>query len=161
VIGVALRAKGQIEGGERGIGLLRESAEILRGSPARLEYARALTDLGASLRRTRRRREAREPLAEALDVATRSGASVTAERAREELAATGARPRRVLLTGIDSLTPSEARVARMAADGMTNKEIAQALFVTVKTVEMHLGHAYTKLEISSRKELPETLAAGP
>jgi DNA-binding CsgD family transcriptional regulator len=80
-----------------------------------------------------------------------------AERARDELRATGARPRRMVLTGVESLTPSERRVAMMAASGLGNREIAQDLFVSVKTVETHLGSAYRKLDISSRKELPDVL----
>jgi DNA-binding CsgD family transcriptional regulator len=75
------------------------------------------------------------------------------ERAREELMACGARPRRLVVTGVDALTASERRVARMAADGMSNTEIAQALFVTRKTVEKHLGGAFTKLGVSARTEL--------
>jgi DNA-binding CsgD family transcriptional regulator len=156
-IGVALRAQGLVEGGERGIELLRESADVLAGSPARLEHARALTDLGATLRRAKRRRDSRECLKGAMELGHRCGATEIEERAREELAATGARPRRVMLTGVESLTPSELRVARMAAEGMENREIAQTLFVSVKTVETHLGHVYRKLDISSRKELPATL----
>ncbi|TML50310.1 MAG: helix-turn-helix transcriptional regulator, partial [Actinobacteria bacterium] len=87
------------------------------------------------------------------------GAKPLAERAHAELLATGARPRRLVLTGLDSLTPSERRVAAMAADGMTNREIAQALFVTPRTVEVHLSNAYRKLGISSRSQLPQTLTA--
>jgi DNA-binding CsgD family transcriptional regulator len=79
------------------------------------------------------------------------------EHAQEELAAMGARPRTVLLTGVEALTASERRVARMAAEGMSNKEIAQALFVTVKAVEVHLSGAYRKLGIGSRRELPGAL----
>jgi DNA-binding CsgD family transcriptional regulator len=79
-------------------------------------------------------------------------------RAREELLATGARPRRAVRTGADALTPSELRVARMAADGMTNRAIAQALFVTTRTVETHLTHAYEKLGIASRDGLGPALA---
>jgi DNA-binding CsgD family transcriptional regulator len=81
-----------------------------------------------------------------------------AARANVELAATGARPRKLVLSGVDSLTASELRVAKLAAKGRTNREIAQELFVTMKTVETHLGHVYQKLDISSRKELPEALA---
>jgi DNA-binding CsgD family transcriptional regulator len=158
-IGVALRASGLVEGGERGIELLEESVEVLRSSPARLELARSLTDLGAALRRANRRVDAREPLREAMEIAHRCGAPPIAEHAREELAATGARPRLVMLTGVESLTPSERRVATMAAEGLGNREIAQALFVSVKTVETHLGHAYGKLDISSRKQLPDALGA--
>jgi DNA-binding NarL/FixJ family response regulator len=97
-------------------------------------------------------------LRQALDLAHRCGAEPIAGTAREELAATGAKPRRKMLTGVESLTPSELRVARMAASGMENKEIAQALFVTVKTIETHLGHVYSKLDISSRRELAAALA---
>jgi len=69
----------------------------------------------------------------------------------------GARPRKLVQTGVDALTASERRVARMAAEGMTNKDIAQALFVTVKAVEVHLSNAYRKLGIDSRRRLPEAL----
>ncbi|MFL5906760.1 MAG: AAA family ATPase [Solirubrobacterales bacterium] len=157
-IGVALRAKGMVENGEAGMRLLAESVETLRGSPARLELAHSLTQLGSALRRANRRVEAREPLKEALEIAHRSGATPLAERAREELAASGAKPRREMLSGVESLTPSELRVARMAADGMGNREIAQDLFVSVKTVETHLGSVYRKLDISSRTELPAALS---
>jgi DNA-binding CsgD family transcriptional regulator len=159
-IGVALRALGLVQGGARGIELLREAVEVLEASPARLEHARALADLGAALRRAKRRAESREVLRQAVDIAYRCGAEPIAERAREELAATGAKPRRTMFTGVESLTPSELRVARMAAQDMQNKEIAQALFVTVKTVETHLGHVYSKLGISSRKELGAALVSG-
>lgn len=86
-------------------------------------------------------------------MAHRCGAKARVERAHEELALAGARPRRVALTGLDALTPSERRVAKMAAGGMTNKEIAQSLFVTLRTIEMHLSNAYRKLQIRSRHEL--------
>jgi DNA-binding CsgD family transcriptional regulator len=130
---------------------------VLAGSEARLEHARALVDLGAALRRVNQRAEARERLREGVDLAQRVGALGLARRANEEIAATGARPRRVLQTGLDALTASERRVAQLAADGMSNKEIAQTLFVTIKTVEVHLSHAYRKLGISSRAQLDKTL----
>ena len=149
---------GLVEGGQAGIALLREAVDVLAGSEARLKHARALVDLGAALRRSNQRREARERLREGVDLAGRLGAHGLAERANEEIAATGARPRRVLQTGLDALTASERRVAQLAADGMTNKEIAQALFITMKTVEVHLSHAYRKLEISSRGQLDKALA---
>jgi DNA-binding CsgD family transcriptional regulator len=152
-IGVALRVLGLVEGGTPGIELLREAVEVLAGSEARLEHARALVDLGAALRRANRRVEARERLREGVDLARRLGALGLAGRANEEIAATGARPRKVIQTGLDALTASERRVAQLAAEGMSNKEIAQALFVTIKTVEVHLSHAYRKLEISSRAQL--------
>ena len=123
----------------------------------RLEHARALVDLGAALRRANQRTEARERLREGVDLARRLGAFGLAERANEEITATGARPRKVVQTGLDALTASERRVAQLAADGMSNKEIAQTLFITIKTVEVHLSHAYRKLEISSRAQLDKAL----
>jgi DNA-binding CsgD family transcriptional regulator len=92
-----------------------------------------------------------------MDLAYRCGAQPLAERAREELLACGARPRRYLLSGIEALTVSERRVAEMAAGGMSNPEIAQTLFITRKTVEAHLGQAFRKLEITSREQLPAAL----
>jgi DNA-binding CsgD family transcriptional regulator len=158
-IGASLRVLGLVEGGEAGIGLLREAVEVLAGSQARLEHAHALVDLGAALRRANQRTEARERLREGVDLAGRVGAFGLAGRANEEIAATGARPRKVLQTGLDALTASERRVALLAAGGMTNKEIAQTLFVTIKTVEVHLSSAYRKLAISSRAQLDKALVA--
>jgi DNA-binding NarL/FixJ family response regulator len=156
-IGVALRVRGLAEGGAEGIEMLRESVAVLEGSSARLELARSLVELGAALRRSNQGAEARELLREGLDFAIRSGARPLVERAEQELAATGARPRRLLLSGVESLTASERRVARFAAEGLSNKDIAQALFVTTKTVEVHLGNVYRKLGIGSRTELPQAL----
>ncbi len=156
-VGVALRALGLVEGGTLGIELLSEAVSILDASEARLEYARALVDLGAALRRSGSNGDARGPLAEGMAVAHSCGATALVERAHEELLSAGARPRRIAVTGAASLTPSERRVARLAADGMSNKEIAQALFVTLRTVEMHLSNAYAKLDIRSRHDLPRAL----
>ena len=156
-IGASLRVLGLVEGGTPGIRLLREAVEVLAGSEARLEHARALVDLGAALRRANRRTAARERLREGVDLARSVGALGLAGRANDEIAATGARPRKVIQTGLDALTASERRVAQLAAEGMSNKEIAQTLFVTIKTVEVHLSHAYRKLEISSRAQLDEAL----
>jgi DNA-binding CsgD family transcriptional regulator len=125
----------------------------------RLEHARTLVELGAALRRGNKRQESRDFLRQGLELAHKLGATALEERAQTELAATGARPRRLMLTGIESLTPSERRVAEMAADNMTNKDIAQALFVTPKTVEVHLSSVYRKLEISSRSQLGTALAS--
>ncbi|HYX89057.1 MAG TPA: AAA family ATPase [Gaiellaceae bacterium] len=156
-IGVALRVQGLAEGGAEGIETLRESLAVLERSSARLERGRTLVELGASLRRANRRAEARELLAQGLELAVRSASQPLVEQAQAELAATGARPRRLLLSGVESLTASERRVARFAAEGLTNKDIAQALFVTTKTVEVHLSNVYRKLGIGSRAELPEAL----
>jgi DNA-binding CsgD family transcriptional regulator len=156
-LGIALRAAARLDQGEGGIESLREAAELLGASEARLERARALVDLGSALRRARRATDARGPLHDGLALARACGALPLAERAHDELTATGARPRKIVRAGVDALTSSERRVARMAADGMANKEIAQALFVTVRTVEAHLHHAYQKLDISSRDQLSEAL----
>jgi DNA-binding CsgD family transcriptional regulator len=157
-LGMALRAAGIIEGGADGVDLLREAVTTLASSPARLEHARALVDLGAALRRQNHRKEAREPLRQGTALAGRSGATVLAGRGQSELIATGARPRRLSLSGIEALTPQERRVAGLAADGLSSPQIAQQLFVTVNTVESHLRHAYAKLDIHSRNELPRALA---
>ena len=155
--GIALRTRGILTGGEQGLSDLREAVEVLAGTYARLEHARALVELGAALRRANQRAAAREPLRTGLDLAYRCGATRLAQRAREELQATGARPRRAVLTGLEALTPSERRVAGLAADGMSNPQIAQALFITLNTVEGHLRHTYQKLSISSRSQLPAAL----
>jgi DNA-binding CsgD family transcriptional regulator len=155
--GIALRTRGMLEGGQLGLRHLREAAELAAASGARLEHARALVELGAALRRGNQRTAAREPLRNGLDLAYRCGATRLAERARAELLAAGARPRRGALTGLEALTTSERRVAGLAAAGMSNPEIAQALLVTLNTVEGHLRHAYQKLSISSRGQLPAAL----
>jgi DNA-binding CsgD family transcriptional regulator len=158
-VGLALRARGLLAVGEVGLEDLAAAASALERSPATLEHARALTDLGAALRRCNRRAEARAPLARARERAHHCGALVLTERAQAELRATGARPRRFALAGIDALTASEQRVANLAASGVSNREIAQQLFVTVNTVESHLRHAYLKLGVHSRGELPAALSA--
>jgi DNA-binding CsgD family transcriptional regulator len=157
VKGIAQHCEAVVKGGDRGIQLLREAVATLRRSPARLELARALTDLGGALRRANHRAEARAPLREALDIARRDGALAVARRAHEELEATGERLRPLLASGVESLTPSERRVAALAAEGKTNRAIAQELFLTVKTIEAHLSSVYRKLDIGSRSELPDAL----
>ncbi|HET7566527.1 MAG TPA: AAA family ATPase [Gaiellaceae bacterium] len=156
-IGTALHALGVVRDD---VGLLREATALLAESPFRLREAKALLDLGSLLRRSGRRSESREPLRRALALADGGGAARVRELAREELAASGVRVRRAALSGAASLTPSERRIAERAAAGASNPEIAQALFVTVKTVEMHLSNAYRKLEISGRGELARALAQG-
>jgi DNA-binding NarL/FixJ family response regulator len=148
---------GTIVGGDEGVDALTEAAGVLTRSGARLEHARALCDLGAALRRTNHRREARAPLAESLEIATDCGAEPLAARARDELLAAGARPRRTALRGPDALTASERRVAELAAAGRANREIAAELVVTVRTVEFHLSRAYTKLGVKSRLALAPAL----
>lgn len=151
--GMARRVRGLLLGGDAGIDELRRAVELLEGTSAVLERARAQIDLGASLRRAGRRRDSRPPLRLGLEAAHDCGARILAARAHEELTASGARVRRVSLSGLDSLTVTERRVARMAAAGMTNRQIAQDLFVAENTVEVHLVRIYRKLDISSRKAL--------
>jgi DNA-binding CsgD family transcriptional regulator len=158
-VGQALTASGLIIGGDEGLACLRDAVAQLERSPARLELARSLVELGAALRRRGARVDARDPLRRALDIASAGGLMATAERAREELRVTGAKVHRPTSSGLDSLTPSERRIVDLAAAGASNPEIAQALFVTVKTVEMHLGNAYRKLDISSRRQLAPLLRA--
>jgi ATP/maltotriose-dependent transcriptional regulator MalT len=155
--GRALGALAATSDGAEALELRREAVRVLESSQAALDRARALIDLGATLRRATRRRDAREPLKLGLDLAGRCGARALAQRAREELVAVGARPRRDAATGRDALTVRETQVAGLAAQGMSNREIAEALFVTVKTVEWHLKHAYRKLGVSSRRELGAAL----
>jgi len=156
-IGVALRARAATEQGDVREATLRESVAALEQSPARLELIRALIDLGAHLRRAGRRSAAREPLRQALELAHRCAAEPLIALAGDELEAADGRPRSPWLTGAAALTPSELRVARLAAQGATNQQIAETLFVTIKTVEMHLTHAYRKLGTRSRTELPGLL----
>jgi DNA-binding CsgD family transcriptional regulator len=158
-IGDARRVLAAAVGGPHAVGLLRAAVAILETAPVPLELGRALVDLGAALRRDGRRREAREPLGRALDLASRHGAVPLARAARAELRAAGGRPRRELRTGVAALTPSERRVAGLAASGLSNAEIAARLFITTKTTEHHLAATYRKLGISSRRELGGVLGA--
>ncbi len=154
------RVLGLCQGPKEGLATLQAGAQLIEGAPRRLETIRLLVDLGAGLRRANQRVAAREPLQRAADMAWAGGATALHERARTELAATGARPRRVmLLSGPDSLTPSERRIAELAAIGHSNREIAQTLFVTPKTVEYHLRNTYRKLDIDGRDSLSAVLVA--
>jgi DNA-binding CsgD family transcriptional regulator len=153
--GLALRAAGAVAPADQQVALLEESVSVLEASPAILQRGRSLVELGAALRRRGQRRVAREPLRRGLDLAVRCGAAPLVERARQELLASGARPRRDAIAGRDALTPSEARIARLAAEGMTNRQIAGSLFLSPKTVEMHLGRVYRKLGIDSRRMLAD------
>ena len=159
-IGIALRGEGLARGGEEGLRLLEEAVDVLAASPSRLEHARALVALGAAQRRAGIKAHARETLREALDQAFRCGADGLVSLARSELLAAGARPRRVAQRGAGALTPSELRVAALATEGLTNREIAQTVFISAKTVEFHLRNAYSKLGIATRGELVSALDRG-
>ena len=158
-IGQALHAQARIAAPDESIEILHDAVELLGRSPARLEEARARVALGGALRRRGHRVDSREPLREGYEVARHCGADGLAETARAELRASGIQLRREATTGADALTPSERRIADMAAAGLSNAEIAQQLFLTVKTIEMHLTHAYRKLDIRRRAELVQALAS--
>ena len=155
-IGLALRGHGLVHGDAS---RLAEAVDRLAASPARLELARGQIELGAALRRAGRRADARAPLRAGMDAARSLGALTLAARGRDELRATGARPRRLALTGAEALTASERRVAELAASGLTNRGIAQELFVTPATVETHLRHTFQKLGVGSRGALGAALSA--
>lgn len=156
--GIALRVAGTVAPTDEALPLLYESVEVLRESGAVLERARASIALGGALRRRGQRVAARAPLREGLDGARRCGATPLADFAHHDLIAAGARPRREALSGLAALTASERRVADLAAEGLTNRQLAQTLYLSPKTVEMHLSRAYRKLDISSRGDLATALA---
>jgi DNA-binding CsgD family transcriptional regulator len=156
-IAQALIALALTENDDAGIGHLRAALDALQHSPRILTRVRALIELGAMLRRNRQPRAARDHLKTALDSAYRHGATALAVRAREELVIAGGRPRRAAATGLDALTPSERRIAQLAAQGLTNRQIAHTLFVSPRTVTTHLTHIYEKLDLTSRAELSTLL----
>jgi DNA-binding CsgD family transcriptional regulator len=156
-LGVALRIFGLAQGGKEGLAALEESVALLSDSPAVLERARSLVEWGAVLRRTGRRQDACRALSLGLDLAARCGAQPLIAHAREEMRVAGARPRRDWTHGVEALTPSELRIARLAREGRSNRRIAQDLYLSIKTVEGHLARAYGKLDITSRRELDRVL----
>ncbi|HTA15828.1 MAG TPA: LuxR C-terminal-related transcriptional regulator, partial [Solirubrobacteraceae bacterium] len=154
-IAVALTASGLAEGGQAGIALLEEAVAMLADTEGRLDHALALIELGALQRRSGFPARAREPLRAGMDLASRCGASLHADRAHAELVAAGGRPRRDrrFLTGPESLTAGELRVAALAAEGLTDRAIAQRLYVTQAAVQFHLRNTFRKLDIRARSEL--------
>lgn len=157
-VSVALRTLAATAGnGEKSIGLLQRAiAETERGD-ARLERARGRVELGAALRRDGLSRESREHLRAGMEEAREIGASALVRQASDELEASGAKRPAMRLKGEDSLTPSQRRVAVLAASGLSNRQIAAELFVTLRTVETHLTMAYRKLSITSRADLAEAM----
>jgi DNA-binding CsgD family transcriptional regulator len=146
---IALRALGILEGATpAGIDLLQQSVALLEDAPARLEHARSLIELGGALRRANQRSDSRMPLVAGLRLAHRCGAQRLSRRALQELQSAGGRRPRLSTTGRDALTASELRVVNLAASGVTNTEIAQELYVSLKTVETHLSRAYLKLGLA-------------
>lgn len=156
-IGTALRVVGLVAR-PTDIAALTEAADLLATSPATLDHAHALADLGAALRRAGDHTACRQPLRQALAIAERAHARPLAEHVRAELRVLGLRPRRAATSGVEALTPAESRVALLALHGLSNPQIAQTLFITAKTVETHLARAYRKLAISNRRQLRDVLA---
>src|SRR5215467_12861663 len=156
-LGMSLRTAAQAIGGDEGLALLHEAVAVLDRSPARLELAHALADLGAELSRSGRRTEGRDAQRRAIALAGQCGAVALPESAMAGLHAGPGRRARIELTGPDALTAAERRVCRQVAEGQTNREVAQALFVTEKTVERHLSSAYQKLGIRSRFQLASAI----
>ncbi|MER6526577.1 AAA family ATPase [Streptomyces sp. NPDC001508] len=154
-IGRALRAAGLLAKGRKGEAMLGDAAQVLESSPARLDLARVLADLGILARRSHRLQDAREYLRRSLSLAEICGATKLAQTVREELLVSGARPRRPTEVGIDALTPTERRVALLAVSKRTNREIAASLFVAQRTVELHLSAVYRKLSIPGRSGLAD------
>jgi DNA-binding CsgD family transcriptional regulator len=154
----ALLTRAHLVRPERGVELLRQALDVAGGSQARMAQLRCRAELGTALRRAGQRTEARRLLAEAREQAHRCGARLIERRMDEELRVAGARPRRLRFSGPDALTASERRVAQMAAEGRSNRDIAQSLFVTTRTVEQHLYKTYKKLGIDSRRALAGALA---
>ena len=157
-IGAALRGQALLEHGPNRIELLQRAIAELARSPARLDHARAIVDLGVALRVAGQRTAATEALRDGLERARRCGSLTLVQHAHAELVTAGARPRRLQFSGLEALTASERRTASLAAEGKNNTEIAQALFVTKSTVEKHLTRAYNKLDIQSREQLPAALS---
>jgi DNA-binding CsgD family transcriptional regulator len=151
-----IRARAQLDDADA-IATLHDAIAVLRDGPYQLELGWTLHDLGVRLRASGDDVAAREPLREALDLAAPTESLWLAETARQELQNAGARPRRERLSGTDALTPAERRTAELAAEGLTNRQIAETLWVTLKTVEVHLGRTYAKLGIRSRRELADVL----
>ncbi|MFE3560347.1 ATP-binding protein [Streptomyces sp. NPDC059193] len=156
--GAALHTLGQVTGGAEGLVLLDRSVEVLEDTAARYYHARAVADCGARKRAAGELAQARVHLQHAVSIAHQIGATVVAEGALAELRAMGDRPRTRAFSGVDALTPTERRVVDLAAQGMTNRAIADHMFVGLRTVEVHLTNAYRKLDIDGRPGLAEALA---
>jgi DNA-binding NarL/FixJ family response regulator len=155
-----LRASALVATRDRRIELLERAVRVTATAPARLQHGYALYDLGCALRRANRQVEARGPLRACLDLANAGGATRLAGKSMIELHAAGARPRRAATRGPAALTTAEHQVATLAASGYTNRQIAQRLTLSRRTIETHLAHTYQKLDIHSRAELRGRLLAG-
>jgi DNA-binding CsgD family transcriptional regulator len=157
-IGIEARVHALLSEGEIAERLYRESIAHLARTRVRIELARTHLLYGEWLRRQRRRLDAREQLRAALEMFRNMGTEAFAARAERELLATGERARRRTVDTLDELTPQEEQVARLAAKGSTNREIATQLFITQSTVEYHLRKAFRKLDVKSRTQLAHRIS---
>ena len=158
-LGIEARSRALLSEGEAAETLYREAIETLARTRVRVELARAHLLYGEWLRRERRRLDAREQLRHAHELFTEFGMEAFAERARVELQATGEHARERTVETLDNLTPQEAQISRLAADGATNQEIAAQLFISPSTVDYHLRKAFRKLGVKSRHQLNQHLLA--
>ncbi len=156
-LALALRREASFAPARQAVDLLAEALALAESTPRRPVVARVLASYGAALRRVERIPESREILYRAVDLAGEMGMDGLQERARQELVLAGGRPRRTRTSGPRSLTAAQQQVASLAATGRTNRQIAEELFVTIKTVETHLAAVYRKLGITTREALVDTL----
>ena len=156
--GIEARVRALLSEGEIAESLYRESIAQLGGTRVRPELARSHLLYGEWLRRERRRLDARKHLRTALEAFTSMGTEAFARRAERELLATGERARKRTVNTRDQLTPQEGQVARLAANGHTNREIAAQLFISPSTVEYHLRKAFRKLDVKSRTQLADRMS---
>ncbi|HEY2200637.1 MAG TPA: LuxR C-terminal-related transcriptional regulator, partial [Solirubrobacteraceae bacterium] len=154
-LGIEARSRALLSEGEAAERFYRQAIEALDRAHVRVELARAHLLYGEWLRRERRRLEARDQLRTAHEMFTQMGVEAFAERARVELEATGEHARKRTVETRDDLTPQEAQISRLAAEGETNQEIAAKLFISHSTVDYHLRKAFRKLGVKSRHQLKQ------
>jgi DNA-binding CsgD family transcriptional regulator len=157
-LGIEARLRALLSDGDQVDALYREAISRLGRTRIRVQLARTHLLYGEWLRRERRRLDARAELQTAYELFRDFGVEAFAERARVELEATGLRARKRTVDTLDQLTPQETQIARLAAEGHTNREIAARLFISASTVEYHLGKAFRKLDVKSRTQLEGRLS---